>query len=177
MLRPEPGQPPPAELETLPLARGYAALRDLSPLILEHQQKGTIRAAWLNTAKPRQEIALGDHTLAFELRKNRRTGKSMAESGYALVFALGPDEYLVAGTDVWVTFTPRTPGAPIAGIADAEAGVMQDGRWVPGRKMSGDDILVDYSLAKAAAANQSGSGLMFGPNGPTLQRVKLYRYR
>lgn len=83
----------------------------------------------------------------------------------------------VAGTDVWVTFTPRTPGAPIAGLADAEAGEVKDGRWVPGRKMSGDDILVDYSLAKAAAANQSGSGLMFGPNGPTFQRVRLYRYR
>ena len=177
VLRPEPGAPAPTELENLPLARGYAALRDLTPFIMEHQAKGSIGAAWLNTGKPKQEIALGDHTLSFELRKNRRTGKYTAELGYAMVFALGPDEFLVAGTDVWVTFTPRTPGAPIAGIADAEAGVIQDGRWVPGRKMSGDDILVDYSLAKAAAANQSGSGLMFGPNGPTLQRVKLYRYR
>jgi hypothetical protein len=177
VLRPEPGAPAPTELEGLPLARGYAALRDLTPLILEHQQKGTIAAAWLRTDKPRQEIALGDHTVTVELRRNRRTGRNTAELGYAMVFLLGPDEYLVAGTDVQMTFTPRTPGAPIAGIADAEQGVMKDGRWVPGRKMSGDDILVDYSLAKAAAANQSGSGLMFGPNGPTLQRVKLYRYR
>lgn len=177
VLRPEPGAPAPAELENLPLAKGYALLRDLTPLILAHQQKDTIRAAWLNPASPKQDIALGDHTLTVELRKNRRTGKTMAEAGYAMVFGLGPDEYLVAGADVWVTFTPHTPGAPIAGIADAEAGEMKDGQWVPGRKMSGDDILVDYSLGKAAAANQSGSGLMFGPNGPALQRVKLYRYR
>ena len=93
------------------------------------------------------------------------------------MLGLGPDEYLIAGADVQVTFTPRTPGAPIAGIADAETGVVRDGRWMPGRKMSGDDIMVDYHLARAAAANQSGSGLVFGPDGPTLQRVKLYRYR
>ena len=31
--------------------------------------------------------------------------------------------------------------------------------------------------AKAAAANQSGSGLRFGSDGPGIQHVKLYRYR
>ena len=91
--------------------------------------------------------------------------------------ALGPGEFLVAGIDVQITFTPCPPGAPIAGIADAEAGTVADGRWQPGRKMSGDDILLNYHLAEQAAANQSGSGLRFGPDGPTLQRVKLYRYR
>jgi len=48
---------------------------------------------------------------------------------------------------------------------------------VPERKLSGDDILLNYRLAEAAAVNQSGSGLRFGPDGPTLQRVKLYRYQ
>ncbi len=55
--------------------------------------------------------------------------------------------------------------------------MISDGHWVAGRKLSGDDILLDYHLAAQAAANQSGSGLRFGPDGPTLQRVKLYRYR
>ena len=48
---------------------------------------------------------------------------------------------------------------------------------MPGRKLSGDDILLNYKLDEAAAENQSGSGLMFGPEGPTIQRVKLYRYK
>jgi Domain of unknown function (DUF5597)/Beta-galactosidase len=176
-LRPAPGTPAPAELEGLPLARGYAVLRDLTPLILEHQGKGSIGAAWLNKAKPRQEIALGDYTLSVELRRSSRDQSFLAELGYGLVLALAPDEFLVAGSDIQVTFTPRTPGAPIAGIADAEAGTAQDGRWIPGRKLSGDDILLNYHLAQQADINQSGSGLRFGPDGPTLQRVKLYRYR
>ena len=61
-------------------------------------------------------------------------------------------------------------------IADVERGEVHDGTWQPGRKMSGDDMLLNYSLAGAAAAGQSGSGLQFGPDGPTLQRVTLYRY-
>lgn len=176
-LRPPAGTPPPADLENLPLARGYAVLRDLAPLILDHQSRGTNAAAFLNQAQPAQNVALGDHTLRFELRKNRRTGAALAELGYALVLALGPDEFLIAANDVQVTFTPHTPGPAIAGIADAESGTVQEGRWVPRRQMSGDDILLEYDLAKAAADNQSGSGLLFGPGGPTLQRVKLYRYQ
>ncbi len=188
-MRPAPGTAGPSELESLPLARGYALLRDLAPLILEHQAAGTIGAAWLHAGPPnqstdhsrfqpqQQDVALGDYTLHFDLRRNRRNPAEIAPLGYALAVALGPDEFLVAGTDVQVTFSPRTPGAPIAGIAEAETGIMRDGRWIPGRKMSGDDILLDYHLADAAAADQSGSGLRFGPDGPDVQRVKLYRYR
>jgi len=42
--------------------------------------------------------------------------------------------------------------------------------------MNGDDLGLNYRLAEQAEANQSGSGLRFGPDGPTRQRVKLYRY-
>ena len=97
-------------------------------------------------------------------------------AGYAMIFALGPDEYLVAGCDVQVIFSPRAAGPEIAGLASVEAGNFANGRWVPGRKLSGDDVLLNYDQAAATAAGQSGSGLRFGPEGPTLQRVKLYHY-
>jgi hypothetical protein len=176
-LRPAPGAPQPADLEALPLAKGYALLRDLTPLILDHQARGTIRAAWLNKARPTQEITLGDHTLTVELRRSSRDQSFQTELGYALIFATDTDEFIIAGTDVQVTFTPHPPGAPVAGIAQAETLVCRDGRWAADRQMSGDDILLNYHLAQQAEANQSGSGLRFGPDGPTVQRVKLYRYR
>jgi hypothetical protein len=97
--------------------------------------------------------------------------------GYAIVVSAGPDEYYVAGLDVQVTFSPDTPGPEIAGLARAETGKFVNGQWIPGRKMNGDDVLLDYDQAGAAANNQSGSGLMFGADGPTVQRVKLYRYQ
>ena len=36
--------------------------------------------------------------------------------------ATGPDEYLLAGNNLLITFTPDTPGPPIAGLAMQEAG-------------------------------------------------------
>lgn len=176
-LRPALGAPQPDDLENLPLAKGYAVLRDLTSLILEQQAKGTIRAAWLNKGKSSQEIVLGGYNLLVELRRSSRDQSFQAELGYALIFAFGPDEFLIVGTDVQVTFSPAVPEGSIAGIAEAETGEYKDGRWLPGRKMSGDDILLNYNLSKQADVNQSGSGLRFGPEGPTIQRVKLYRYR
>jgi hypothetical protein len=177
VLRPVPGDQQPTELETLPLARGYALLRDLTPFILAHQSAGTIGASWLNKESPAQSIDLGDYTLNVELRRSSRDQGILTDLGYALVLALAPDEFLVAANDVQITFTPRTPGAPIASIADAETGTVVAGHWHPGRQLSGDDILLNYHLAQQAELHQSGSGLRFGPDGPTLQRVKLYRYR
>ncbi len=84
---------------------------------------------------------------------------------------------MVAGCDIQVTFTPNSPGPPIAGLAAVEAGQYLEGRWAPGRRLSGDDILLRYDLGAAAAENQSGSGLRFSGDGPAIQRVKLYRYR
>lgn len=176
-LRADPGQAVPPALESLPLPRGYALLRDMTPLILDAQAKGTIAAASLNAAHPTEEVALGNYTLTVDLRRNRRNPAEVPAFGYALLIAAGPDEYYVAGMDVQVTFKPRPESGEIVGFASAEAGTFSDGQWKPGRRMNGDDIMLRYDLAAAAAEGLSGSGLrFFGPN-PTVQRVTLYRYR
>ena len=146
-------------------------------MILEHQATGTIAAAWLNKGLQSRDIELGGYTVNVNLRLNRRAPDLIPEVGYAIVIASWPDEFYVAGKDVQVTFLPRTPGPPIAGLAKVEAGRFEDGRWVVTRLLAGDDCVLEYDQAKAAAANQSGSGLRFGDDGPGIQRVKLYRYR
>ena len=75
------------------------------------------------------------------------------------------------------TFSPNTRGPPIAGLAAAEEGTYVNGRWVAGRALNGDEVQLRYDLDAAATVNQSGSGLRFGPDGPAIQRVRLYRYR
>ncbi len=87
VLRPAPGSPQPTDLENLPLAKGYAVLRDLAPLILQYQAAGTISAAWLNAATPAQDVSLGDYTLHCELRRSSRDQSYQCELGYALVLA------------------------------------------------------------------------------------------
>jgi hypothetical protein len=90
--------------------------------------------------------------------------------------AAAQDEFYIAGADVQVTFRPLTPGPSIAGLAIDEAGHFQDGRWVAERRLNGDDIMLNYRLLQQAEVNQSGSGARFGPEGPSTQHVKLYRY-
>ena len=91
--------------------------------------------------------------------------------------AVGPDEYLVAGNNLQITFTPNTPGPPIAGIAHQEAGRFEDGKWVATRFLAGDDSVLRYDLANVVAAGQSGSGVRLSAPDRGIQRVKLYRYR
>jgi hypothetical protein len=148
----------------------------MSPLILEAQAKGTIGAAWLNAQQPTQDLPLGRYLVNVDLQRNRRNPAHVPALGYALVISVGPDEYFVAGHQVQVTFAPNPSGSEIAGLARVEAGRFVKGQWAPGRKLNGDDVLLDYNQAGAAARNQSGSGLRFTDEGPTIQRVKLYRY-
>ena len=176
MFPPVMGATPPTDLDNLPLARGYAALRQLAPVILEHQADGTINAAWLNAAKPSQEFELGGYAIHVELRRTFWDQKFQTEQGYGIVMAAGPDEFYIAGADVQVTFKPRTPGPAVAGLAIDEAGHFNDGHWVAERRLNGDDIMLNYRLLQQAALNQSGSGARLGPESPTTQRVKLYRY-
>jgi hypothetical protein len=159
------------------IPKAYAVLAQLAPLILEHQSKGSIAAVWLNKEQPAQKLQLGNYTLNVELRRTRRAPGLLPEVGYGIFIAAGADEHIAAGTDVQVTFSPNTPGPPIAGLASVEEGTYMNGRWVAGRVLNGDEVQLRYDLAAAAAENQSGSGLRFGPDGPAIQRVRLYRYR
>ncbi len=167
----------PADITTLPFPKAYKVLAQLSPLILEGQAAGAIGAAWLNRSNQMSDLNLGGYTVNVNLTRNRRAPDVIPDLGYAIVIASGQDEFYVAGNDVQVTFLPTTPGPPIAGLARVEAGRFENGRWIVTRLLGGDDCVLEYMQAKAAAASQSGSGLRFPHDGPTIQRVKLYRYR
>jgi len=164
----------PIDVAKLPLARAYALVAEMTPLIVDAQTKGTISAAWLTTQQPKDDIALGDYIVHVALQLTRRDPPPTL--GYALIVSVGPGEYYIAGQDVQIIFSPNTPGPKIAGLVDVEEGHFVKGRWVVGRKLGGDDVVLDYDQAGAAAKNQSGSGLIYGPDGPIIQHVKLYRY-
>ena len=174
-LRPGTNTPVSTAIEDIPLAKAYAVLAQMTPLITDAQAKGTIGAAWLTTQQPRKDIALGDYVVNIDIQRSRRN--PVPALGYAIVVSVGPSEYFIAGRDVQILFTPNTPGPEIAGLSKVETGKFVDGKWIPGRRVNGDDVVLEYDQAAAALKNQSGSGLIFGGDGPTIQHVKLYRYR
>ncbi len=173
--RPDKGAPGTDDIDNTALAKGYAVLGNLAPSILAHQADGSIAAAWLNRSLTHQEILLGDYAIDVELRRSTRDQSFLSELGYALIMKDGPNGYMVAGSDVQITFRPRS-GEDTAGLADVEIGRFTDGTWVSSRKANGDDVLLNYDLAGQAQIRQSGSGLRFLPGAPVIQRVRLYRY-
>jgi len=177
---PRPVAAGPPDAQALPLSKGYAVLAQLAPLILEHQGTHTIGAVVLDAGTDRSSLRVGDYTITVGKPHDRRSGTVITtpqSPTYALIIATGPNDYVIAANSTEITFSPSTPGAPVAGLALIQAGSFVDGAWVPGRWLNGDDVLLNYKLAEAAATNQSGSGLRFAPDGPSIQKLKLYRYQ
>jgi hypothetical protein len=169
--------PIPAEYEAKALSQAFLTLSQIAPQILEHQSKGTIAAVVLDKQKTEEKMKLGNYTLNVGLPR-RGGGRAPAAVpdviGYALFMAVGPDEYLLAGNGVLITFTPATPGPPIAGLAEHEAGRFDNnGKWVATHFLLGDDSMI----TNTPAADQSGSGVRLAFGERAIQRVKLYRYR
>ena len=158
-----------------PIRFAYDVLRQLSPLILEHQAKGTISGVLLTAQNPSEKITLGGYVLGTAILPDRRPNPT-PERGDGRVLAVGPDEFLVAGSDLQVSFATEAADETVA-LATVEEGVFTDGKWVPGRRLNGDEIMLSYNVPALVAAHQTGTGLRFSGSKPTIQRVKLDRFQ
>jgi len=161
----KPLPPVPAEYEAKALSQAFLTLSQIAPQILEHQSKGTIAGVAVDKQKPDEKVVLGSYILNVGLPRGRGAQNDIPDTiGYGVFMAAGPDEYLVAGNNLHITFTPNTPGPPIAGLADQEAGRFDNnGKWVATHSLGGDD------------SSDSVVRLSWGER--AIQRVTLYRYR
>ena len=168
---------PPIERRPLPMA--YAALGQLAPFILEHQSKGAIAAAMVNKQNPEMQVKLGGYTLTVGLQRDPRTFNVVPDlTGYGLFMLEGPNEFLMAGNNIQVVFTPDPPSQEIAGLAWQESGNFVDGKWVRNRILGGDDSVLRFDVMPTfAAMKQSGSGVRLDAGERGIQKVKVYRYR
>jgi hypothetical protein len=164
------------------LISGYDLASQLTPLILEHQGKGTMTAVLLEPKDPPQKIRLGNYTLevAFVRPRAEKRGEPAPEPptlAGAIFISTGPDEYYAAGFGVSVSFSPNTPGPPLAGMDIVEEGTFVNGHWVPGRRLAGDDTIegdcLELKWPKQGDAPPPRSRL----HSEAIQRVTLYRYQ
>ena len=178
----KPFPPLPIEYVNKGLSLAYLTLSQIAPQILEHQAKGTIAAIVVDNANPEDKVKLGNYTLNVSLPGRRRPPAANAPAGppaptvvgYGLFMATGPDEYLMAGNNLMVTFTPATPGPSIAGLAMQEAGRFDtNGNWVATHFLGGDDSMIGSE--PVAGRSSSGARLQWGEH--AVQRVTLYRYQ
>ncbi|MBV8857971.1 MAG: DUF5597 domain-containing protein [Acidobacteria bacterium] len=161
------------------LTAGYDLVEQLTPLILEHQGKGEMAGLLPETSEPQrvpQRLRLGGYWLNVTYERPSSTPAAQANPGAAtpaqandaptggLVVAVGPDEFVIAGTGLVITFDADSPGAPQVGILSAQEGKYVDGRWQPGRWLNGDQT-------------HQGRHIRLPSGRFDIQRVKLYRYR
>jgi hypothetical protein len=170
----KPLPPLPPEYEEKALSQAFLTLSQIAPQILEHQSSGTIAGVALDQQRPDEQVKLGNYILNVGLPRGRGAQNAVPDViGYGLFMAAGPDEYLLAGNNVTITFTPNTPGPPIAGLAEQEAGRFDNnGKWVATHFLGGDDSM--YSSEPPVGQSGSGVRLAFGER--AIQRVTLYRY-
>jgi beta-galactosidase GanA len=155
-----------------PLGESYAVLEQLAPAILACQGLGKITGFTPRVLEDGTVIdlpvseTLGGYrfTVSFIDTQSPRASQSTATHG-GLIIEMGPEEYLLAGRGLIVTFRPVGDGPPLAGIETAWEGTFDaHGAWVPGRLLNGDQT-------------HQGRHLRLPPDRFGIQRVRLYRYR
>ena len=104
------------------LAASYTVLESLSPLIAEHQAAGTIHGFVLDKEHSSVDFTMSGYTVHVTLDE---LFGGHADSGFGLIIAAAPDEFLGAGKGFKVTFTPRASAGQRVGIAAVEEGSLK----------------------------------------------------
>ncbi|MGH8220989.1 MAG: DUF5597 domain-containing protein, partial [Steroidobacteraceae bacterium] len=158
-----------------PISNTYAELARLAPLILRMQSEGGISAMIIESGQQRGggRQRIGDYIANMAPAGGFRSGPPGAAAAApasrisALFLQTGPNEFLVVGSgDGRLTFTTDRPGPPIVGIESIDEQFLQeDGGFVPGRRLNGDENSQGQSLRLNAGDLAQGK----------LYRIRLYR--
>ena len=114
-----------------------------------------------------QTVRLGNYN--FEARYSSR---SFGPAGTAtppervagLFISTGPDDFVIVGRSMNVYSTAADDPSASVGLGTVDEGVYDDGRWVPGRRLNGDET-------------PEWKALRFREDNYSIQHVKLYRYK
>ena len=139
------------------LEQSYEIMRQIAPLVLQHQGTDRITGFNLDKDNPSFVTTLGgtEIEIGLDLAFGRR-----AEQGFGIVIAVGPDEFYGAGAGFCVIFRPV--GKTRRGVGTVDEGVFRDGKWIPGRRLNGDET-------------DQGRSWRFAPSGLAIERCTAYR--
>jgi len=146
--------------EKSPLAASYRLISSLAPLLAEHQSAGDVHGFLLDKNHPSVDFTMGGYIVHVGLDD---IFGYRSEAGFGLIMTDGPDRFLGAGKGFRASFSPASASGPRVGIAAVDEGRFEDGTWVPGRRLNGDE-------------NDQGKGWRFDPREVKTEKVTLYRF-
>jgi hypothetical protein len=161
------------------LTAAYDVVAQLSPFIAEHAGDGTMVGLLPPSEDMRapHRVRVADVVLAASYE--RVSAPALADGvineagdahgsrplpAAAIAIRTGPDELVVAGSGVTLTFHSAEPGDETVGILSCEEGRFGESGWERLRWLSGDQT-------------HQGRHVRLEPGRFAVQRVKLYRYR
>ena len=157
------------------LGQAYGIIDQLTPLILANQGTGRmigIRAPsnfdGVVDLAP-QQFTLGGYTFLVNFREpasisvGAKVKPEIPGAHGGLIIQMGPNDFLVAGTGMVITFATNGKPANLAGIDSIWEGSFVNGTWTPGRELNGDD-------------DNQGRYLRMPAGEFTIRRLRLYRY-
>ncbi|ACZ31679.1 glycoside hydrolase family 35 [Xylanimonas cellulosilytica DSM 15894] len=166
--------------EAAMLTGAYDVVAQLTPLIAEHAGDGSMTGLLPPAEDMRapHRVRLDDVVLEATYEKApapaladgviNETGQAHGTEklpAAAIVIRTGPDELVVAGIGVTLTFHDHVHGRDVVGILSCEEGRYDaDGAWQRLRRLNGDQT-------------HQGRHVRLEPGRFTVQRVRLYRYR
>ncbi|MBN1766118.1 MAG: DUF5597 domain-containing protein [Sedimentisphaerales bacterium] len=150
------------------ISQSYDLLRQMSGVILKHQGRETMAGVLLDKENQVREIELGNyllkvsHDFTWSWSSGSADDPTWPQAG-GIIISVGPDEYIIAGSGIIVTFKPSTTNKGHAGIVSIQEGKYIKGKWVPGRWLNGDQ-------------SHQGRHLRLTPGSFGIQHIKLYTY-
>ncbi len=151
-----------------PLALAYDTLSRLAPLLTSvgrSQMTSVVRQA----GDTKTAVGLGGYLLRIEYQHGTQAAGPLRQEcpsvppGAAIIFNTAPNEFVIGGEGLTVTFLPDSQGPEHVELMNVEEGTFANGIWVPGRRLNGDET-------------DGGNFLIFSCAAPSIQKVRLYRH-
>ncbi|MGN6533613.1 MAG: GH35 family beta-galactosidase [Ginsengibacter sp.] len=154
--------------EEEPIAKSYSILSQLSPEILKHRGTGKMEGVLLDTATKTEEIILGNYKLKvshdYTLGWSPDAKNPDWPMSGGIIIMENENDFIIAGTGIVVTFAVNNGDNKSVGILQAEEGQYENGKWIPGRRMNGDQ-------------DHQGRHIRIPVGDWNIQKVKLYQYK
>ena len=145
------------------LGAAYKTLAGLAPLLLKQQAEGKVMAV---VEGNESSVAAFAKATGLSVRFNDKPAAVVAPEagfsvkpvkdprGFALVIRTAPDEFVIAGSGVVVSSAK-------ARLGTVDEGRFEDGKWVPGRRLNGDETFSGNFFALAQDALETRKVLTY----------------
>jgi beta-galactosidase GanA len=120
------------------LGKSYDIINQLGPFITDKQAKGEIIGFVVDEKNPSFTYNMGGYALEISLDE---IFGHRSKLGYGVVMTDdGPNKFMGAGSGFRVRFYPTVKdNKTIIGIANVDEGIFSNNRWIPGRRLNGDE--------------------------------------